>query len=83
MVGIMKERKAYIVLVALCIFLCGGVLTISLISQDRSEKRLCEVLVVEKLYPPPKPVSPEADRSAERAWQFHIRRLDLYKDLGC
>lgn len=83
MVEIMKERRAYIVLVLICVFLCGGVLTISLRAENSGDKRTCEVLVVEKEFPPPKPADPKSDPAAERSWQLHVHRLKLYNELGC
>jgi hypothetical protein len=44
---------------------------------------MCEVLIVEKQYPPPKPADPARDPAAERTWQLHVHRLMLFNELGC
>ena len=83
MLTLRKERRSYIVLVLICIVLCGGVLTLSFRNENQAERRWCGMLVVEKMYPPPKPANPKADPRAERVWLLHEARLKLYGELGC
>jgi len=78
-----KERRAYVVLVLICIFLCGGVLTISIKNQQASDRRWCGTLAIERVYAPPKPANPEANPQAERVWLLHVARLDLANQIGC
>ena len=83
MAGVIRERKAYIVLVLICIFLCGGVLTISLKNQEKAERRWCGMLSIETIYIPPKPADPKANPQEERVWLIHLARLKLFHELGC
>jgi hypothetical protein len=79
----MKERRAYIVLLAISVFLSAVVLAISLKTAHNDDKQMCIMLVVEKQYAPTKPADPKADPKEERVWQLHVARLKLAEKLGC
>jgi hypothetical protein len=79
----MRERRAYVVLVLICIFLCGATLAISGKTAHDSDKQMCIMLVVEKQYAPAKPADPKANPKGERVWQLHVARLKLAEKLGC
>lgn len=83
MINVVRERKSYIILVLICIFLCGGVLTLTQRNQHRSDQRWCGMLAIEKLYSPPKPTNPGQNPQEERVWLLHVARLKLFKELGC
>jgi hypothetical protein len=79
----MKERRAYIVLLIICVLLCGGVLAISVKTAHDSDKQMCVMLVIEKQYAPPKPANPKVNIQEERVWLLHVARLKLANKLGC
>jgi hypothetical protein len=82
-VSVIRERKAYIILVLICIFLCGGTFVLGVKNQEAAERRWCGMLAIEKIYAPPKPADPEKYPQMERVWLLHVARLKLFNQLGC
>lgn len=78
----LRERKAYIVLVVICIALCLGVFLLSVQTAMVNDKKFCQVLVIQTQYPEPKPTK-NATLVQEKAWRIYQGRLELTHDLGC
>lgn len=77
-----KERRAYIVLVLICIALCGAVLLISVQSAKNETRKFCEVLVVQTQYPVPEPTS-TGDQESVKAYRVYLGRVKVASELGC
>jgi len=78
----MRERRAYIVLVGICIVLCVITLLISASNARNQTKKACMVLVIEAQYPPAKP-GIGATKEVIKKWRVYQGRLALMRSLGC
>jgi hypothetical protein len=85
--GGLRERKAYIILVVMCIFLSvialfGGIYESDVIVKNNNLK-FCRLLDSAVATPIPKPADPKSNPSRVHAYQGYERALKLDHDLGC
>lgn len=77
-----KERRAYIVLVLICMAMCGAFLILSIQSSKSETKKFCQVLVIQTQYPVPSPTS-TGDPEVVKAYRVYQGRVKLAVQLGC
>lgn len=79
----MKERRAYIVLVAVSLVIgCLSILA-SLKFVSDSDHKFCQIVNAVNKIPVQKPANPAKDPSREQAWEFHLLYISLGRSLGC
>jgi hypothetical protein len=79
-----KERRGYIILVLISVFLSGIVVVYGTIQQDANDHKFCDLfntLVVAK--PIPKPANPKTDPSRARSYDIYVKFRALDRSLGC
>lgn len=79
-----RERRAYLILVGISIFLSVTVLLVGIRLINANNHKFCIIFTnVTAAKAPPKPNDPKAHPSRERAYEDYQRFLTLGRSLGC
>jgi len=79
----LKERRAYIVLVAISIFLSMAVFVLGHQAIHDSNHKFCDLFNALLVHPAPKPADPKKDPSRERSYLIYQKFKLLDHNLGC
>lgn len=78
-----KERRAYIILVLLSVFLSVMAYAGSVRKEDQDQRKFCDIVRFSLAIPAPKPADPKTHPSRERAYEGYQKVVRLGKSLGC
>lgn len=78
----MKERKAFIILVAISVFLSVGAALYGANVADKNERKFCDLINASISIPVPL-ADPKKDPSRYRAYIYYLKFVKLDHDLGC
>lgn len=78
-----KERRAYVILVLVCVIISTASFFISVQVANSNEKKFCDILTFGLAVPVPKPEDPKVHPSRERAYEAYIKVMHLTHALGC
>jgi hypothetical protein len=81
----MKERKAYVVLVAIAAVLSAGNILFTIVRVSESNHKFCTLINVSlsDSGPVPKPADPKADPKKEKSYEDYEIVVNLGHGLGC
>jgi hypothetical protein len=79
----MKERRAYVVLVAISVFLSLVTFMASVREIDSNNHKFCQLITGAVKVPVKKPLNPEVDHVQEHVYETYEHALKLGHDLGC
>jgi hypothetical protein len=77
------ERRGYVVLVLISVFLSLTVLLYTAKQQRDSNHQFCDVFNALVQTPVHKPADPKADPSRERSYEIYLKFVKLDRNLGC
>jgi len=79
----LKERRAYIVLVLISVFLSLAGFFAGIHEIKSNNHKFCQIINAALAVPVAKPANPKIHQSRERAYESYIRVVRLGRDLGC
>jgi hypothetical protein len=79
----MAERRAYVVLVLISVFLSLASTVFAVHRADQDGKKFCDIIGAAIAKPVPQPKDPKKDPSRERAYEYYLRFKTLDQRLGC
>jgi hypothetical protein len=78
-----KERRGYVVLVLLSVFLSVATYAAGVRKQTTDEHKFCDIVTFSLSVPAPKPADPKAHPSRQRAYEGYQKVVRLGQSLGC
>jgi hypothetical protein len=78
-----RERRAYIILVVVCVLLSLSTLMISVQAISQNNKKWCVVVNHFATAVIVKPAHPKINKELERDYERYVRYLHLAKAIGC
>lgn len=81
--GGLKERRGYVVLVAISVFLSLCAALYGAHVSDVNEHKFCDIINASISVPAQKPTDPKKDPSREARYQYYLKFVRLDHELGC
>ena len=78
-----KERRGYVVLVLISVFLSLMVLLYGAKVENNNEHKFCDLFGALLSTPAPKPADPQKDPSRARSYKLYLKFKALDHNLGC